>query len=136
MSKIDYQKYLGAPFKYRGQSIAEGFDCYNLCRAIYKEKGVELPEYAYSDKPEDSLIHKLINEGEELLRKIDKPEPYCLVLLKIFPPYPTHLGVVLEDCIHFIHIMQKRSVAVERFDSPLWKDNITGFYRYIGENNA
>lgn len=129
---FDYQKYLGAPFKYGGKSIEEGFDCYNLCREIYKERGIELPEYAYSSNPDNTLIHQLINNGKELFIKIEKPEPYCFVLFSLRPPYATHLGVVLDDCLRFIHILAKRSVAVERLDSIIWQRRIEGYYRYVG----
>ena len=128
---FNYQKYLGIQFKYRGTAVDEGFDCYNLCHAIYRERGVELPEYAYSDNPEDTVIHQLINEGRDLFQKIEKPEPYCLVLFSLKPPYATHLGVVLDDCQRFIHIMAKRSVTVERLDNIFWSRRIEGYYRYV-----
>lgn len=132
MSDFDYQKYLGVPFKYNGTSINEGFDCYNLCRAIYREMGVELPEYAYSDNPENTLIHQHINDGKKLFAKIEKPEPFCFVLFFLKPSYATHLGIVLDDCLRFVHIMAKRSVAVERLDNIFWSRRIEGFYRYAG----
>jgi len=127
---VDYRKYLGVPFKYGGNSIEEGFDCYNLCRAIYKEIGIDLPAYTYPDNPEASLIHQLINEGKPLFKQIEKPTPYCLVVFSLRPPYVTHIGVVLEDCIHFIHILEKRSVAKERLDNVFWSKRIRGFYEY------
>lgn len=128
---LNYEKYLGVPFKYGGQSIDEGFDCWNLCRVLSKEVGIDMPEYAYCQNPENSLIHQMIFQGKPLFEKLNQPEPYCLVLFKLHPPYATHLGFVTEDNC-FMHIMAKRSVAKERLDHIYWAPKIEGFYRWRG----
>lgn len=131
---------LGAKFCYGGTSVEQGFDCWQLCREIYRRLGRELPEFQYvvEDIAKDGKfsyenVNQKIESAKPMFEKLDKPEPYCLVSFFIRPRYTSHVGVVLEDCIHFIHIMEKSSVTIERLDAPEWERRITGFWRY---NNA
>lgn len=137
---LNYLDLLGASFRYKGLSKEEGFDCWNLCREIYKRLGRELPEYHYfveeinnDGKFQYASVEKMIKDGsKKWLTKIETAEPYCLVTFMIRPPFTSHIGVVLEDRYRFIHIMRKLSVAIERLDNLTWQRRITGFWRYNG----
>lgn len=125
----------GVKFKYGGKSIEEGFDCWNLCREVYRRIGKELPTFEYVVEEIHGIegaknIDKKIAKAKEMFKKLERPEPYCLVTFFIRPPYTSHIGVVLPDCLHFIHIMEKTSVTIERLDAPEWERRITGFWRY------
>lgn len=131
-----YDDLLMAKFKYKGSSVEEGFDCWNLCREVYRRIGKELPsfEYLVEDIAKDGFNYKNVNEimmdKSKHFKKIEHPEPFCLVSFWIRPPYTTHVGVVLDDCQRFIHILEKGNVMVERLDSLTWKHRITGFWKY------
>ena len=106
-------------------------NCYWLCKEIYKKRGIELPEY---DEPDEmSLISQLISDNVSLGEEIKEPEPFCFVLFSMRYPYVTHMGVVLEDCKSFVHLMRKRNVAIEKLDKDFWKKRIKGYYRWIGK---
>lgn len=126
---LNYTDLLGVQFRYNGRSKEEGFDCYGLTQEIYRRIGIILPEYTSTD--DKSLIHQMIIQGIEVFKKIEKPEPYCIVLFMIKPPYVSHVGVVLEDCYRFIHVNEKVSVVVERLDNILWERKVRGYYRYV-----
>lgn len=125
---MEYTDLLGAPFVYGGRSVKEGFDCYGLAMEIYRRLGMRLPEYQSTDQ--FSLIHKMIHEAKPLFVEVVKPEPYCLATFIIRPPYTTHIGVVLKDSRRFIHIMQRRLVAIEWLDHVGWVRRNTGYYRW------
>lgn len=125
---MEYIDLLGAPFVYGGRSVKEGFDCYGLVMELYRRRGIQLPTSQSTDQY--SLIHRMINDAKPLFTEIAKPEPYCLATFMIRPPYTTHIGVVLEDARSFIHIMQKRLVAVERLDHAGWAQRNTGYFRW------
>ena len=107
-----------------------GYDCYGLVKEIYARLGIALPEYGYDSPDNFSLIHQLIHGGKDLFEPLEKPEPFCVVLFTIRPPYISHIGVVLENCNSFIHIMEKVCVAVEKLDHPIWSRRIRGFLKW------
>lgn len=127
MENISVSDLLGKPFRMGGRG-PDAYDCYGLCLEIAARAGIEIV-------PFDSIVDvclrsDAINAGKADYVRLSKPEPFCLVGFKIRPPFVTHIGVVLEDCKHFIHIMRKRSVAIERLDLPFWSKRLDGFYRY------
>lgn len=130
LSKVT--KFLGCQFEYGKEGENRKFDCYGLCRAVYREFGKELPEFKHV--VEDILVHESIEKAKPMFEKIDKPEPLCLVTFRIRGKLVCHLGVVLEPP-YFIHIMEKRNVTIERLDNPIWSKRIEGFYRWKGKSD-
>jgi cell wall-associated NlpC family hydrolase len=125
---MEYIDLLAAPFAWGGRG-PQTFDCYGLCMELYKRRGIILPEY--QSNPDFSVIDDSVNAGiRAWMMKLDQPEPFCLVLFSIRPPFATHIGVVMEDCRRFIHIMRKSRVSVERLADCMWYSKIVGFYRY------
>lgn len=117
---------LGIPYEKNGRTI-KGLDCYGLVSIIYERLGKELPKFP-EDYTELVKIHTTINENKNKFIEIEKPEPFCLVTFSLIPPYVTHIGVVLENCKQFIHIMEKRNVTIENLDK--WQKRIRGFYKW------
>jgi len=117
---------IGVPYEKHGRTV-KGLDCYGLVQVIYDRLGQELPNF-----PDDYMelidIHTTINKNKSKFIELEKPEPFCIVTFSIIPPYVTHLGVVLEDCKRFIHIMEKRNVTIEKLDK--WQKRIRGFYKW------
>jgi cell wall-associated NlpC family hydrolase len=121
------QDLIGIPYEKHGRTI-KGLDCYGLVHLIYERLGKELPNFP-EDYTELLTIHNAVEKNKDKFIKLDKPEPFCIVTFSIYPPYVTHIGVVLEDCIRFIHIMEKRNVTIDKLDK--WQKRIRGFYKWM-----
>lgn len=124
---MHFKDLIGVPFKKHGRD-KQGMDCYGLAMEVYRRRGIEMPEFAYSTI-ERTFVHGLITGNmDSVVDPILKPEPYCLLSIMIRPPYLHHIGVVLENTEYFIHVMEKRNVVIERVE--LWRHRIKGFYRW------
>jgi cell wall-associated NlpC family hydrolase len=124
----DYVDLLGKEFFYGGRG-PDRFDCYGLVREIYRRRGIELPDVQSVTDPAE--IHRRMAEGKECFREIERPEPYCIVMMSVRPPYVSHVGVVLPNLYQFLHTMQRVQVCVERLDSPEWSRRIRGYFRWM-----
>ena len=123
-------KYVGIPYKSKGTSINEGLDCLSLVELIYKEKfNIHLPfnEHLETENNLETVGCAISKEKQKWI-KLDGPENFCVVLLKICN-FPVHMGIVLDDN-HMLHSLKGHNSAIERFDSFKWKNRIDGFYRY------
>jgi hypothetical protein len=129
--RLYYEDLLGVAFQKDGDSL-EGLNCYNLCRHVYRRPpiNIELPPF-YSNSVEPGLVHSIIAGNiDRYFMRLTIPVPYCLVTFCVIPPSTHHIGVMLEDCRRFIHVMEGCDVVVERLDSYFWLDKVKGFYRW------
>jgi len=124
---------IGIPFVNRGRD-ENGCDCWGLVRLVYKEFGVELPDY-----PISCFAYKQINNEIDKCRSdwysLKKPIAPCLVLFKTSSEYPdmcTHCGVFIGNN-RFIHTFRKKESCIESLDHPYWSAVLEGFYRYAGQ---
>lgn len=133
MLNTDYYKYLGVNFKFNGDSIAEGYDCINLCCAIAKDRNIPMKNINHS-LMDISNYHGLFNQKNdytEWLQLTDYNDlANSLVVFKINGKI-SHVGYMLDN-ISFVHIMEHSRVTVEKITRPQWEKRIVGFYRYIG----
>jgi len=123
---------IGIPFVNGGRTRS-GCDCWGLTVLVFKEFGIDLPDYRISCFASD-LIDGQISKERCQWKRINKPEPPCLVTLRIDPEAPglvTHLGVCVGEN-KFMHTMIKRNSVIERMDHPYFKNRIEGFYAYAG----
>ncbi len=126
-----YKDLLGVKFKEGGRNVEEGLDCYGLCMEGGRRAGGPIHKF-------DIWIEELvardaaIADGKNSFEQISSPEPFCVVTFKIRPPYVTHMGIVLEDCVSFIHILGKTRVTIARLDNRVFKAKLDGYYRYTG----
>jgi cell wall-associated NlpC family hydrolase len=111
-----------------GAAGPDKFDCYTFCAEYFKRKGMGFPP-----NPAIEVYHlqKTLAEKEAEFIPIDKPEPDCLVVFAMAPPYVNHCGIVLECRNRFVHIMKHRGVCIERLDNLVWKRRIKGYYRHV-----
>jgi cell wall-associated NlpC family hydrolase len=123
----DLDALIGKKFGYGGRG-PDTFDCYGLCIEAYRLIGSELPETGSAVMP--SVIDRLVEKNRPEFTQIERPTPFCLVTFSIKRPYTSHIGIVLDDCIRFLHIEQKMTACIERLDSPLWQRRITGYFEY------
>ncbi len=134
---MTYDDLLGKPFK-KGGNGKDGYDCYTLSREVCRRAGINLPIkqthiLAATENMEARSV--AITAGkEEAYDKLEKPEPFCIVTFSLHPPYVNHMGVMI-DKYHFIHIMKKRLVTIERIDHKYWAHKKEGFYRYVDTND-
>lgn len=129
---MTFDDLLGKPFALDGDN--GGYNCYTLSQEVLKRADIgELPPRKAIECLADR--HRAIRDGQlEDYTELDKPEPFCIVTFSIRKPYVTHMGVVLQDCKSFIHVMRKRCVCIEKLDDKIWKRKIDGYYRYKGGN--
>lgn len=110
-----FRDLIGIPYKPHGRNKEEGFDCYGLVIECAKRLGKKL-----NDAFENVSVEKLN------VRKIDKPEIYCLIAIKVFGKI-NHIGMYLGQgmIIHCSFL----GVCVERIDDF----EIGGYYRITEE---
>ncbi len=119
---------IGKEFEFGGRG-PDRFDCYGLAMEIYERLGKKLPEVEeLQDNYED--IGEMVTEKRPEFQRLNRLEPFCLVSFIGVPPYVNHIGIVLEDCKRFIHILRKSHVVIERLDHDYWKRRIEGYYKW------
>ena len=112
----DLRDFLGAPFAPQtGESVATGFGCYGLVRAIYRRAGVEAPAL-WTDPPEigaEDRAAAVLAAFPTYWEAIPAPEPMALVSLpSAFFAGGGHVGVYLADgCV--AHATLKTGVIFE-----------------------
>ena len=123
----NYTDLLGKEFHYGGRG-PDRFDCYGLVMEVYRRRGIVLPEFESCSDPEE--IHGSMLQGKDHFEQIDHPQPWCIVMLCVRPPFVSHVGVVLPNRNLFLHTMRAVNVCVERLASPEWQHRIRGYYRW------
>ena len=129
--ELELHDLLTAEFEENGEG--PNYDCWNLCREVYRRAGRQLPRFS-------DYIKKCFERNEVIERckendfiKLDRPELLAIVTFRLKPRMITHMGIVL-DGQRFIHIRRKAGVAIERLDIGRWAKKIEGFYRYVANN--
>ena len=128
---LELSDLLAKPFAKNGNG-PEYWNCWNLCREVYRRAGKYLP--LYSEWIED-LAQR--NDFIRTARKndfvcIEKPEFLAVVTLRMYRRHPNfinHMGVML-DKRHFINIRKNSGVSIEDIYSRRWKNRVEGYYRY------
>jgi len=130
---IDVSDLIGKPFAWGGTG-PDKWDCVHLCVEVSGRLGINIPKY--NTLTSADAIREAIRQGiREEWEKIKQPEVGCWVTMVVDTPWITHVGVVLDDLRHFIHVLENRPVAINRLDAVDWERRIQGYYRYIGDGN-
>ena len=111
---------VGTPYRFGGESPAEGFDCSGLVAYVARLHGILLP--------------RIVSDQFAAGRAVDRRDlaPGDLVFYSTVGPGATHVGIVLESngTLRFIHApADGSSVRVERFDTPYWESRWVGARR-------
>jgi len=134
---IDLNKFIGCPFLNRGRGEPDPvtqkpfYDCYGLFMAIYREYGIDLPDFRISCFATDEIrqqFEKEVGKWENLIT----PEVPCAVALATDPNYPgvvRHFGVYIGHG-KFIHTLRKTGSVASTVYDPIWKNKIKGFYKW------
>lgn len=120
---------IGLPYTLHGRDVKKGLDCYGLVMEVSKRMGYYAPEYG-NPECDPTLLSRVKEERTDCYIALEKPEPGCLVLFCIIHPYVTHIGVVLDDCNQFIHVVKDKNVCIEKLNSISWRHRIKGFYKW------
>ncbi len=128
--RIDYTDLLGKEFAYGGRGPDE-YDCYGLAIEVRRRVGLFTPpDYLSCEEP--GLIQERLWSAKHLFRQLEAPRPYCVASFWFRPGITSHIGVVLEDFMRFIHVSFSAGVAVERLSDPAWRRRVTGFWEHAG----
>lgn len=113
-----FRDLIGVPYKAHGRSKEEGFDCYGLVIEMARRTGKNLKD-AFREKTAEKLN----------VKKIDSPEPYCLVAIRTFGK-DNHVGMYIGRGM-VMHCSYAGVVAQRLSDF-----DVSGFYRITenGEN--
>lgn len=120
---------LGIPFVKGGQDL-KGFDCWGLHAFCRRHMGKPIISFqgwiCHVSQRKDYMESRI-----KRFVKLDKAEPFCLVVFKGRRQY--HLGTVLPGCLRYIHIQGGLSVCKQDLaDVP---NPLVGFYNYV-ENSV
>jgi len=104
-------------------------NCWTFVKEAAERVGIFLPDYSVPDNHEE--LTSLINSEKHAYKKINKPEPHCLVLFRI--PYPRkrlgwHVGFMIDNT-HFIHCTRRNGVNITSINNPLYFLLREGFYK-------
>jgi murein DD-endopeptidase len=122
-----YIDLLGKSFEYGGRG-PDTFDCYGLCIELRRRAGLPMPDGYLSCRDFSEIDSRLSDGTSRFAIELPSPRPFCLATFRLHPRYTSHIGFVLGDSLHFVHIMQKMRVTVERLDAFEWRNKITGFF--------
>lgn len=137
MSASDvYADLIGKKFKWNACGPDE-YDCWTLCREIYRRLGKRMPEFSYfidGEKKQEKSAEEFERHKGSFTR-LDLPVPFCIVAFNLIPRYVSHVGIVLENNYEFIHVLKSTFVVKERLDSIIWERKIAGYYEWIENCN-
>ncbi len=128
--------YIGLPFLPDGRT-RDGLDCWGIVRLAYQEqRGIELPSYSgiYTMDTAEKLreVAEMMERESIKWTQVDTPQDFDVVRLRIVGKLAFHVGLVVGK--DFLHVMSGIQSTVERLNSPVWAQKITGYYRYAGNN--
>jgi len=108
------KKFLGAPYKFGGNSPVKGLDCSAFVNKVFDFFDVDLPRTARD-------IYKV---GESVNK--DELATGDLVFFRTYASYPSHVGIYIGDT-EFIHASSKaKRVTIDSMNLPYYRK------RYIG----
>lgn len=120
-----------APFVEGGRD-AKGYDCFGLFQELCRRRNAPVPEQLTPSFPPEGegRAAEMLTRAEQCgWKPITTPVPGCAVAIR-FGPWVSHLGMVLDDGMSFIHTNEKAGVTVTKLDDPRWKQRIAGFYQH------
>jgi cell wall-associated NlpC family hydrolase len=125
-------QYIGIEFNEFGRTPDEGFDCWGLCRWIWKEHyGIDVPRYDedYEQIANYSEVGNAVKDGiADQWQQVDDIQEGDGVVLRL-NNYPMHIGVIVAKNT-FLHVYRKIQTSIARLDSLQWDRRIVGFYRH------
>ncbi len=126
--------YIGNPWKFGGDNLGDGLDCWGLFRQVQKDQfdltldTIDIGEYRVA-----GVLRNFDNNPEvSNWKKVDKPKNGDAVLMRT-GKYPSHVGVwvQVDDEKGVLHSAETYGVIFSTTDKlPTMGWNIEGFYRH------
>lgn len=119
-----YADLLGRPFEANARG-PESFDCVGLAVEMARRLGKQLPAFVSSE----AELHAQLGAGGVTLAdlpQIVKPEPGCIVLLRMSPS-EHHIAFMVDE-FRMIHTLKGVNCSIERVISQLWQRRVIGYY--------
>lgn len=119
--------YLGAPYKYGGNSTETGIDCSAYVKKVFSFFGMNLPRTV-------RMMHK---HADGMWVKKSRLQKGDLVFFETDRPFPSHIGIYIEGG-KFIHASSAGGkVIVSNLNKPYYTKTYIGAKRiYLKDNNA
>lgn len=121
--------YLGLEYEDFGRG-PDKYDCLGLLIQIYKDHGIDIPDYAYKS-PKDITHNQFIFDSQWETgdwEKVDNPKIGDVVMFKV-AGHVVHIGIMVDQN-SFIHAHESCGVAIDDINSIRWKNRLYGFYRH------
>lgn len=137
MTNINLRKFIGCPFRNHGRGELDTvsgkptYDCYGLFMAIYREYGIELPDFKISCFA-TKKIREQFEEEVGKWEKLETPDAPCAVAMATridWPGMVCHFGVYIGHG-KFIHTLRDTASFVSTVYDPYWKKQIKGYYKW------
>jgi len=127
-----FDSFVGIPYAARGRDRA-GLDCWGLLRLVFAEaRGIDLPSLAgdYSCQEDRQGMADLIQAELPAWDyiKAGAEQTFDGVLMRA-GRQACHIGLVAAPG-RLLHVEDKRSSVVERYDAWRLAHRVVGFYRY------
>jgi cell wall-associated NlpC family hydrolase len=105
----------------------DAYDCWGLLQTVLRRMG-----HAPTDFPSNPalLLQAIADEWQPLDREPVQPGDGIL-LRSTNPRYQWHVGVVVAPS-RYLHAQENIGVVIERYDLPVTRRRVQGFYRYRG----
>jgi len=123
------RKYIGSEYVYKGRS--DGLDCYGLVWRIYKDIGIDIPDFTFSDDVKDHIRdgHDDIMSLSKIFVKVDIPKVYDIIAFVNHKGIVNHAGVFIGGG-RFIHATKQAGVVCAKFHDKQWDKRMAGIYRH------
>lgn len=121
-----YDDLIGIPFVDGGRT-KDGLDCWGLAMILLRRQGYLVEDYPIGATDVEKIAAALKDESKRgEYRKLDGPEPGCIVLLRLsMDVWANHVGIYLGG-EKFIHAYVKTGVVIDRLRH--WQSRIVGYY--------
>lgn len=120
-----YLDLIGRPFH------VSAWNCWTLCRHIWRCLGWWLPEYPYAER--GKLPDGELRTREAQFIRLPHAVPWSIAVLRQRHA-ETHAGIVLPDCETFIHVSERHGTVI----TPLrrYRALLEGIFWYENEDNS
>lgn len=125
-----FSKYVGIPFKERGQDW-DGCDCFGLVRLFYKtEYGVILTDLTtqYQSTSDKENIKKAAEIEKKNARLTNTPKEGDVILFHFYG-YPMHVGIYIDNQ-RMLHVMKGIDAVIEKHTKNYWQHRKLGVFTY------
>jgi cell wall-associated NlpC family hydrolase len=141
---MEWDKYIGLPFKHLGIDPTKGIDCFNLIQFIYKDKlDINIP---YTTRDWCNIIDEnwYFKTHERLMdivtcekygwQKVQKIEKYNMIIMMLGSSNVNNHAALYIGQNKILHIMPNHKSHISVYGN-YYKQYTTGCFKWIGTTN-